>query len=160
MSWWPYTTKTLILPHSADEAQYLLSSVTKSPEVYRLDGKTDKIPNLYKFNGRVDEYSFSVSKKVNYPQNFIPLIKGQIEGTKKGSIVSVKFTLFFASWFLLVLGSALTLFVAGIFLFFRYDAIIGYSAFLLFLLNYVVSIANFNIHVKDSHKLLQEVLSF
>lgn len=160
MLWWPYTTKTFILPHTADEAQYLLSSVTKSPEVYRLDGKEDKIPNLYKFNGKVGKQTFSISKKVKYPQNFIPLIKGQIEGTKTGSIVIIDFTLFFASWFLLFLGSGLTLLIAGIFLFLRYDPVIGYSAFVLFLLNYIVSIANFNIHVKDSCKLLQEVLSF
>lgn len=159
MSWWPYTTKTLILPHSADETQYLLSSVTKSPEVYRLDGKDDKIPNLYKFNGKVGEHTFSISKKVKYPQNFIPLIKGEIEGTKSGSIVTFSFTLFFASWFLLLLGSILSFFVAFIFLFVRYEAVIGYSALVLFFINYMVSIANFNIHVKDSWKLLQEVLS-
>jgi hypothetical protein len=155
----PYKQQMIVLPFSADQAEYLLDTYTKAIRKEEGDIREgEKIEGLYKFNGYVKFRHFKISKKVKHPHNFLPLIKGTIESTSTGCILFVQYHLFFGTLFTMILWSVLTLFTGVYFLFHLSETTIGSIAFGLFFLNYIVSVANFNIQVNDSRRLLEETL--
>ena len=152
----PLKRETLVLPYSAEEVEkklWLAVFPVKEDEPM-----PDKIDQLFLFNGWVKNRKFKISRRINSPENFLPLMKGTIEQTSLGSLLFVQFSLFFSSIFFLVFWSVVTLFLTFFFIYFYDIALYGAIAFLLGVGNYVVTMANFNIQVKKSRELLNKVL--
>lgn len=149
----PHKRETIVLPFSAEEALFLIEQVTEP--VSRVISKgNDKIT----FNGMIYEETFKVSKKVDYPQNYLPIIVGKIEDTKLGSIIFLEYELFFSSKMFLSLWTVLSILIGAFFFFFpkQYDYAlisVGTGA-----LNYVISLLNFNKQVKHSREELCRAL--
>ncbi len=157
MPLFPYTKSVIPLALDAETAENLLKLTTTKTENYHEFIRTRRSVSLEKFQGVVKNGTFKISKKVYYPQNYLPLIKGNFEPTKSGCVVFVEYSLFPGTKFLFYLWSFLTIVIALVFLFYKPNYLYASLAIIFFLLNYVVAIANFNIHTKDSKKLLQEV---
>jgi len=156
----PFRRITLVSPLPLDEVQHLLISVTKTPKEFEFVGNKEKIKNRYKFNGVVLDNTFSISKNVSYPQNFLPLIYGEMETMPKGTLLSIQFTLFFGSWVLFGIGSFISLFIGIMFTCVGSEPAIALGGYFFFIINYVVATANFNLHVKDAIHLLEESLVY
>lgn len=149
----PYKRETLVLPLDAREALALIDHATEP--VSRVPSKGN---SKFLFNGVILEDTFNISKKVNYPQNYLPIIEGRIEATGRGCIIFLKYELFFSSKMFLGLWSVLSILI-GLFFFIYVEkqtyalASVGAGA-----LNYIVSLLNFQKQVKESNKALCEAL--
>ncbi len=106
------------------------------------------------FNGTVSDEGFRLSKKVSYPNNYIPLVCGSLEPSSRGCIIIIRYTLFFSTKLFLVFWTSLCLLI-GLFLLFELSEL-NYSliAFGGALVNYLVTSANFNKQFKLTRKLL------
>lgn len=157
MKFFPFQRRVISVSWNADETAYMLSCFTRNIKDYRHTDQLNPKIDMYKFNGWVKEDKFKVSKWVKYPQNFIPIASGEIAETQNGSIVTVQYQLFPATRFLLLLSLIVSVLVLLIFGFYKQNWwVCGFTVFL-FALNYVISTANFNIHVRDCHKTLEEL---
>lgn len=156
MTLFPLKSETLVLPYSAEEVEKKLWHAVFPVKA----GETmpDKIDELFLFNGWVKNRKFKISRRINSPENFLPLMKGNIEETSLGSLLFVRFSLFFSSIFFLVFWSVVTLFLTFFFIYFYDVALYGAIAFFLGIGNYAVTVANFNIQVKKSREVLNKVL--
>lgn len=157
MAFFPYHKSVLVLPLENKTAEDLLKLMTTKTEAYHELIQTRRKVTVEKFQGKVQEGKFTISKKVYYPQNYLPLITGEIEPTKGGCLVITHYSLFPGTKFLFYLWSFVMLTIALVFLLYRPNFLYASLAIFFFALNYVVAVANFNMHVKDSKKLLQEV---
>lgn len=150
----PYKRETVVLPFSTTEALLLIGHVTEP--VSMSPSKDDK---KFLFNGMIYDKSFKISRKINYPQNFLPLIKGQVEETRLGSILFVEYELFFSSRMFLTVWSVLCILIALFFSIYPKEYMYAVIALLAGSLNYAVSWMNFNKQVKDSHAALCKALA-
>jgi len=150
---YPVTEKTIVSNLSSDELIRQLMLVTSAPAL----SKKDIEPNSM-FLGNISRDEFSISLKLNSPNNFIPLIKGIVDSTKQGSIVYLKYELFFSSKMFLVLWSFIGILITLFFLFVIKNH--AYAAISIFFtaLNYAITIFYFAKNVDESHSLLLEAL--
>lgn len=151
----PFKRETIVLPFPAEEAAQKLWLYILP--VYAEALMPDKEDDAFLFNGWIKDRKFSISRKVKSPQNFLPLIKGEIEETSLGSLVFVRYSLFFSSNFFLVFWSAITLFLTFFFIYFYNILLYALIAFVIGIINYVIALANFNIQVKRSRAILDEI---
>lgn len=112
-----------------------------------------------RFNGHVGQSSFKISRKVNYPQNYLPLIKGSIEETSRGCIIFLSYRLFFSSLMFFMFWTVVTFLIGTFFLAYAGDYLYASIAFGSGIINYLVTVLNFNKQVKLSRKELNEVLN-
>ena len=156
----PYRYKILILTLQTDEVEYLISSVTETPEsTLQFYEQKDKIKDLFKFRGIVDSKKFIISRKSGYYQPFVPLIIGKIDTTSNGCIVHLTFKLFNNTQYMLLL-STLFFFGYGVVKLLHEDITTSGIFFGLCLLNYIVAFSNFNVHTREALKQLNNVLSW
>ena len=153
MHLFPYKRETVVLPFGTSEALRLIDKVTEP--VSRVTSKDQK---NYLFNGVVYDQTFKISRKVNYPQNYLPLIKGQIEETRLGSIIFLEYELFFSSRMFLGLWSVLSILIAAFLCFYPHEYTYAIISIAAGTLNYVVSLMNFKKQVKESHDALCKAL--
>jgi len=153
MHLFPYKQETIVLPFEAKEALSLIESVTGP--VSRVISREDDVL----FNGTFYGDAFTISKKVNYPQNYLPLIKGRVEKTRLGSIIFLEYELFFSSRMFLGLWTVLAILIAAFLAIFPNEY--EYSAISLSAgtINYIVSLMNFNKQVKESRAVLFQALN-
>lgn len=149
----PYNRETIVLPFTAKEALYLIERVTRP--VSRI---AEKDNSEILFNGAFFGDSFKISRKVNYPQNYLPLIKGKIETTKLGSIIFLEYELFFSSRMFLGLWTVLSILIAIFLIAYPKEYQYAMISLCMGVLNYVVSLMNFNKQVKESRDVLYNVL--
>lgn len=109
MQFFPTISQTLVLPFPKEDVFRRLRNVTLEPGYVDDEGECQ-------FNGKVSENSFSLSRKVDYGNNSLPLVKGKIESTKSGSLVLVEYHLFPAAKTMVKFTTLITLFAAGFFL--------------------------------------------
>ena len=156
MTLFPYKKCIIPLSWNADEAEHILHCFTKDIKDRDLLEDTTGL-QVYKFNGWVKDQKFKVSKKVKYPQNYMPIAVGIIEETSNGSIVEIEFQLFPATkqtiWFSFI-ATLIFILIASIF---KHNLTASLFILGLFLTYYIVVIANFNMHIKDCIKALNEV---
>ncbi len=100
MKFKPFEEETIVSALTREEIINQISRVTHVPSI-------NKTPKKYVFNGNVEESTFRISLKVNYPQNALPLAIGTIEPTSKGSIVFLKYQLFPATKVMLAVISGI-----------------------------------------------------
>lgn len=145
-----------IVPLAVDEAEFVLSSVTQKPRNHS-DTRGEKIIGLYKFNGVVKNGRFSISKRVNYPQHFLPLINGTLEDCGDYCQVKLTYRLFSGTVFIMIMASVICVISALLFMLVNPHYFLGVGAIAALILSYLVCIGNFSIHQKDSEKLLRDV---
>lgn len=149
-----------MLTFEADEVHYLISSVTETEHLsLEFFEQKDKIEGLYKFRGVIKPNKFIISKKSGYYQPFVPLIVGKIDTTSNGCILHLTFKLFNNTQFML-LFSTLFFFGFGVVELLNDHITTSGIFFGLCLLNYAVAFSNFNVHVRDALKQINNVLSW
>ena len=156
MLWLPVQHETLVLPHSQREVIRKLRTVTYPTR------SNDPIPVVEKdflFNGWIRPEAFRVSQKIKRPNNFLPTVTGSIEATRQGCLVFLRYRLFSATIMLLCFWLVVTFSLAAYFFF--YEKIYTYAliTFLAGIMNYLVTMANFNKQVKVSSQLIKQALA-
>lgn len=154
---YPFKQKSYFLPFSSEEALTILQSVTKKPAATSRYQKKDTLDELYKFYGNIREDSFRIFRKVHYPENFSPLIIGEIHEEEDGCLINVRYKLFFGTVFLLTLISAICLFIGVFFIFYNENKLPGTIALVMLVINYFITVSNFSIQFKKSEQTLCEV---
>lgn len=152
----PVKRETIVLPFPADEVEkklWLSIFPVKAGE-----SMPDKRDELFLFNGWIKNRKFKISRRLRSPENFLPLMKGNIEETSLGSLLFIRYSLFFSSIFFLIFWSIVTLFLTFFFVYFYGIILYAAISFSLGIGNYVVAVANFNMQVKKSKILLEEIL--
>lgn len=153
MNLFPVREETIVSPHSQDEVINRLKSLTTPPVL----SKKDQDPKAV-FVGQIFEKSFRLSLKINAPENFLPIVYGIVDKTSMGSIVFLKFKLFFSSLMFLIFWSSICLLACIFLLLIAKEITYGFLALFIGLLNYAVTMFTFNRKVKESHKALMNSL--
>ncbi|MEO1050342.1 MAG: hypothetical protein AAFX87_06940 [Bacteroidota bacterium] len=151
----PAQSETLVLAISAKKVYEIIAGVTKEPS---RDEPRENSDQAYQFNGTVDEEKFTLSPIIRHAQNFVPIINGVIEPTSQGSIVFIRYSLFFSSKVFLYFWSTVIFLtvIFSLFLVKRNDYAL--IAFLIGLFNYAFTIASFNRLVNRSKESLSNLL--
>ncbi len=153
MKWLPVQNKTIVSPLKAHEVIQILENVTSPPSL----DKKDHLPQST-FIGLVDQYYFRLSKRLKVPENFSPIIIGKVDKTSLGSIITLRYSLFFSSQMFLIFWSAICLIASLLFIFLFNETIYALVALLVGLINYAITIVNFNKKIRESHQSLLSVL--
>ena len=153
MSLWPAKSETLVLALSAGRIQNTLNKAIRVENSLEID-TDEKI-----FNGKVTGNHFELSLIIKRPENFLPIVHGNIEATSTGSIVFLNYTLFFSTRMFLFFWSVVTILLAFYLIVIPAQYIYAIISFGTGILNYAVAVANFNIQVKKTHEKILEVLS-
>ena len=160
MEYLPFRSETLVLPYDASELQARLTKVIR-PVRNKYQQKTgeDVDSSDHLFNGVFENDEFTISRIIKQPENFLPLITGKIEATSVGCILFLKYRMFFSTNLFLGFWSVVTFLMTLLF-------VIGYNNYLYAtvcfgfgVVNYSIAVANFNIQVRQSKKLLNKVLN-
>ncbi len=143
----------MVLPVPMEKILTDLARVTRPVSLSVKKGET-----RYLFNGSVERGRFIISRKVDYPNNYIPLITGWVEDSTRGCILFLKYRLFFSSLIFLIFWSVVCI-LLSLFLFFM----AGETTYALIALaagatNYVVTLMNFHKQYSLSRKLLLKAI--
>ncbi len=152
----PVHRETIVLPFTSREVSETLWKATKplkNEHFYPYEADND-----FFFNGHVKENTFRVSLMIRRPENFLPVISGRIEKTSVGSIIFVKYKMFFVSTAFLTFWSVITVLMAC---FFGYIGRYWYMgiAIVLAFSNYAVAVVNFKLQVKRSSRVLHSIFN-
>jgi hypothetical protein len=151
----PVKEETLVLPYAVDKVSQCLWKATKPVKV------GEEMPDIseedFLFNGRIQKEHFQISRRVPVPENFLPLIKGRIESTPLGCIVFLRYRMFFSTNFFLAFWSTVTFLLGLFFVLYEQRYLYASAAFGLGLLNYTIVIHSFNLQVRKSRQLLDEL---
>lgn len=153
----PKQNRVFISPYSPDEVLHFLACYTKERTEYNI--VPDKINNLIKFYGRIyeDKNCFVITKKIQHTHSFLPLIKGKIEEIEEGTLINVEYKLLPNTLFFLIFNVIAAFLIGSLFLVIGNfgGAIICY---LFVICSWFITISNFHLQAKDSHKILEETL--
>jgi len=143
---------TLVLSHSAREVTKFLELNTApiNRKAYSNSGPS------YLFNGWVRKNKFCLSRKINRPDNFLPLIQGSIDETSLGSILFINYRLFPSTLYFLLFWSVLTCMIAVFFLVIHNMLVYGLVSLGLGVVNYLITFAKFHRETKKTRSLLQD----
>lgn len=96
MQLWPARSEMFLSPHGQNEIIRRMELAVKPVRFQSFENRSlgDIEEEAYLFNGKVGKNGFAISQIVNRPNNFLPLIKGKIEGGQSGSLVHLEFSLF------------------------------------------------------------------
>ena len=144
MKIFPHYYETLVLPFSSNKVKQILIDNTLVPG----DNKNSE----KKFAGHIEADNFRISEKLNRPDNFIPLIRGSVENTSKGSIIFTSYNLLFSTALFVAFWSFVTLMLSIIFLFKYNQPVYSAIALFAFLFNYLFTSANFHRKVKGARE--------
>ena len=116
MKVFPIHQETIVLPYPVREAEARIHSALQKPEELEWG-----IPHLAKiqtvFTGYIKNQQFRISRSIRRPESFLPLMKGNIEATRNGSILFVRYSLFPSTlgylmfWSVVAIGLAVLFFV-------------------------------------------------
>ncbi|ELR69959.1 fumarate hydratase [Fulvivirga imtechensis AK7] len=150
----PHKRETLILPFSANEVISRLSRATQPASL-----TAPKISDSHiRFIGQISRNSFKISRKINYPQNYLPIITGDIEESSRGCIIFVKYKLFFSSLMFFMFWTIMTALIGAFFLIYPREYLYAALSFVSGAINYIVTVLNFHKQVKITREALDEVL--
>lgn len=153
----PLFEETLVLPFQLEETRRRIRIATRPLE--KEVEYSETVEENFLFNGWVKENRFRISRKVRHPENFLPIIIGEIEGTSAGSILFIRYRLFFSSAVFLIFWSVISLLLCLFFLFVHQQYIYATIAGILGILNYVVATKNFHLQIRSSRRALDKALS-
>lgn len=144
----PFHSETIVLPYDAREVADKLWKITYP--ISEGEEIPDRQRKTFKFNGWVKNEKFRISRQIKAPENFLPIICGTIEATSSGSILLVRYKMFFSSKVFLIFWSITTLLITLFFLISYKIYIYAFLSFSIGIVNYAIAIVNFNIQVKKS----------
>ncbi len=148
----PVRKETLVLQDTPEEAIDKIRYVTGK----RTGGKFQERP--VKFVGQVGKSSFNITRFLNRPENFMPMIQGSIEPVARGSILSLKYTLQFSSRMFVIFWTVTALLFAVFLWFIQSNWKLGLFALGFLVLNMVITHVNFQRQFVRSREILMEVL--
>jgi hypothetical protein len=149
------------------QSEVLVSSLTANEVVRRLDAVTKDVNYLdvedfqpkKKFNGKVNGKTFHLSLSTDSGDTFLPLIHGNIEHTRTGCIMFLRYALFPGSIFFLYFWLFVTLLIGLFFLAAEKDWLLAITSFGAGAGNLAFAWAHFNRKVKKSQDIFREMLS-
>lgn len=148
----PFLKQTLVSPFSKDEV--LIKIRDKTQLIH-----SDTLSENSIFNGAVSENHFTISLKINYSQNALPLVIGVVEDTSRGSVIFLKIKLFPAAALYIYTFSVLSVFIGMVFLTLSNYPIGSFVSFFIALANYLILNINFHRTAGETMKTLREILS-
>lgn len=140
-----------------DSQEALLESLAR--QVEKPGPKNARKPSGILFNGILRKDGFTISRNFAYPQYFVPMIKGRFIEGEKETLLHLDYELLRGSKIFLGLWTvlcALAYFYCGLVMK-QWDYSVVALAILL--LNYLVVLANFSLHCKQSRNLLLNILN-
>ncbi|MEZ4973163.1 MAG: hypothetical protein R2820_07615 [Cyclobacteriaceae bacterium] len=157
-----YSREITILPHfqetviSTQSSAYIISKIdAATSSKLLLQNQND--PSCF-FTGWIREERFRISLKINRPNNYLPLVIGNVESTSNGCIIFLSYRLFpttklfLAFWDLFILIVCLT---AG----YQYQTFLyGVLGILLVVFIQWIAWSNFNLQLKRTRELLINIL--
>lgn len=150
----PHKNETLVLPITCLQVISRLSLLTQPASLTELETRDEDI----RFNGFIGKDSFRLSMKVNYPQNYLPMMKGRIETSSRGCIIFLKYRLFFSSLMFFSFWTIMTLLIGLFFILINQEYLYATIALASGAINYLVTVLNFNKQVKASKQAICEAL--
>ncbi|WKV13187.1 hypothetical protein [Marivirga harenae] len=96
MHLWPAKSEMFLSPHGQEEIIRRMRLAVKPVKFQSFQNRSleSTEEDAFLFNGKVSANGFAISQVVSRPNNFLPLIKGRIEGGDSGSLVNLEFGLF------------------------------------------------------------------
>ncbi len=152
----PNRTEMLILP---DEAEVVCGKLLLATRLIVNNELTEAKDN-HLFNGWIGkDFQFKISRRTRHPEHYLPLISGSIEPTSVGSIVFVKYSLFYSTALLFWIWMSLTLTGSLVFSFGFQEYLYGGVCALSGLLYYILLMVNFGMQVKKDRETLNKLFS-
>ncbi len=111
MQWWPGKSEVVVSNLPRHEVFRRLHLAVKPANFQSFQNRAleQESEDVFLFNGKVSDTGFAISKMVQKPDNFLPLITGKVSHTSTGSLISIKYGLFpsvkffLGFWFILML---------------------------------------------------------
>lgn len=153
----PVRHSTFVVSYPAEEVMARLHRAVKTADFSFYQGAV--IEDTSYFVGTIKDNQFIISRKFAQYQNFLPRIKGRVESTSIGSIIFVSYSIFYSAAVMIILFSLIALFIGLVFLLFEHNVAVFMLSMGAFLLNYVVTIVNFNRQVDMSRQELEKLLN-
>lgn len=164
MKLFPHQSSVFVSGYTADEIAHKLEAAIK-PAKIKEDALSEhwllparSLEQNYPFRGAIQEAGFRISRKVTYPESFMPIIDGRIESTSKGCILFIDYNLLKGTRFFMLVALVFSLFL-GVFLLLAKHNLWYFLASLGFVgLGYGVAWLNFQQKVKICRDLLEGIL--
>lgn len=153
MKFLPAASETIVLGITAEKAYEQLIRVT-----LRQSQVAGNLGHQILFNGEVEKDGFSVSLKIDRPNNFLPLVNGHFEPASKGCLLFLNYSLFQSTKVYLVFWSLFTLITGSVCILFINNIWYAIASFFSFALIQWVAWGNFKIQLRKSREKLLEVL--
>lgn len=153
----PLHQETFVLPFDGQETFRRMKQVIRP-----LDKNADypeEVEARFLFNGWIEENRFRISRKIRYPENFLPLMVGRIETTSVGSILFIRYRLFSSAALFLVFWTVISLLLGLFLLILQQEYLYAAVAFGLGIGNYVIATKNFHLQIRSSRETLNEALN-
>ena len=148
----PVRKETIVLSESSEEVIQKIGYVTGK----KRGGQVER-PVL--FVGNVGSGTFSITRHLSRPENFMPLIQGRFEETSNGCILFLRYTLQFSSRMFVVFWTVTTLLFAVFLWFIMSNAQLALTAMAVLILNVAFSHFNFHRQYKKARQALMEVIN-
>jgi hypothetical protein len=130
--------------------------VTK--EINLLEVNEFGVEERYLFNGSVHKNTFQLSMKTENPDSFLPLIRGNVETTRKGCILFLHYSFFPSTVFFLGFWVVAAFFMMLFFLTLQQDWKLAGICLVAGMGNYWFSNAHFMRKVRQSQSALHQML--
>lgn len=150
----PHKQETLVLPITAERVINRLSRVTQPVGLIAPRPENSSIS----FNGIISNSKFKISRKLHYPQNYLPVINGRVEGSSRGCILFLSYNLFFSSLMFFSFWTIMTVVIGVFFILWPQEYFYAALSFSAGVFNYLVTVLNFNKQVNLSRQALDEAL--
>lgn len=164
MKLFPCQSSVFVSGYTADEIAHKLEAAIKPAKIkedvfsehWLLPARS--LEQNYPFRGAIQEAGFRISRKVTYPESFMPVIDGKIESTSKGCILFIDYNLLKGTRFFMSVSLVFALFLGMFFLLaernlWYFLASLGFIG-----VGYGVTWLSFQQKVKMCKELLEEVL--
>ena len=148
----PVRKETILLQDSPEDVLDKLRYVTGKRKASAIQDRP------VKFIGSIGDASFSITRYLSRPENFMPLIQGQIEAVSRGCLLSLRYTLQFSSRMFVIFWTITTLLFAMFLWFIQSNWQFGMAALGVLALNILVTHVNFQRQYRRSREILMEVL--
>ncbi|PSL00465.1 hypothetical protein [Cecembia rubra] len=156
MPFFPSHSEVLVSSLSKEEVMERLDLVTKDANFLEYELKENQ---GYQFNGTLSEDSFSLSLVITKADSFLPLIKGKLEATPKGSILFLQYSLFPGTIFFLGFWSVVTVILAIFFAMVSVKYILSGISLAVGIGNYLFAWNHFKRKIRVSQEIFHELLN-
>lgn len=153
----PFYQETIVLPYEASETIWRLQKAIRPLE--KGVEYSEENEHKFLFNGWLKKGNFRISRRIEHPENFLPLMSGRIEGTSVGSILFVRYRLFSSVMIFLIFWSIISLLLSLFFLLAHQETLYAAIAVGLGIINYIIATKNFFLQVRSSQRALDKALN-